>query len=196
MRLRHGDVELRPLRRRDRRRWLEVRARNHEWLEPWEATQPPGSGTGPASFGALVSTLNREAQAGRALPFVLTVRGRLAGQLTVAGVTFGAFRGANIGYWIDQNLAGRGYTSTAVALAADHCFGTLGLHRLEINIRPENERSRRVAAACGFHEEGLRERYLHIDGAWRDHLCYVMFADEVPPGGVMSILATHRQYPR
>jgi len=170
-----------------------VRTRNQAWLEPWEATQPPGVSGGPLSFGGLVASLNREAHAGRALPFVIAVRGRLAGQLTVAGITYGAHRGANVGYWIDRSLAGRGYTSTAVALAADHCFGALGLHRVEINIRPENERSRRVAIACGFAEEGTRQRYLHIDGAWRDHLCYVMFAEDVPPGGVMSILTTHRR---
>lgn len=196
VRLGHGDLELRALRRRDRRRWHEVRERNHEWLQEWEATNPPGSSVGPLSFGALVTTLHREAYAGRALPWVMTVRGRLAGQVTVSGITYGAYRGAHIGYWIDQNLAGRGYTSTAVALAADYCFEALGLHRLEINIRPENERSRRVAMACGFVEEGLRRRYLHIDGQWRDHLCYVMDADELPAGGVMSHLATHREHPR
>jgi [ribosomal protein S5]-alanine N-acetyltransferase len=144
------------------------------------------------SFSAMVSALNREGHAGRALPFVLTVRGRVAGQVTVGGITYGAYRGAHIGYWIDESLAGHGYTTKAVALAADYCFSALHLHRLEINIRPENERSRRVAEKCGFVEEGLRSRYLHIDGAWRDHICYVMFSEDVPVGGVMSIVTTHR----
>jgi ribosomal-protein-alanine N-acetyltransferase len=47
------------------------------------------------------------------------------------------------------------------------------LHRLEINIRPENEPSLRVAQKAGYLFEGLRPRYLHIDGNWRDHHCYV-----------------------
>ena len=34
----------------------------------------------------------------------------------------------------------------------------------------------------GFREEGLRPRYLHIDGAWRDHLVYALTAEEVPEG--------------
>lgn len=195
MRLRHGDLELRPLRRRDARRWHEVRARNLQWLEPWEATPPPGVPTGSLSFHSLVSTLNREATSGRALPWVMTVRGRLAGQVTVSGIGYGAYRGGQIGYWIDQSLAGRGYTSTAVAMASDYCFGTMGLHRLEINIRPENERSKAVALACGYSEEGVRRRYLHIDGEWRDHLCYVMLTEDVPHGGVMAMLTTHRKHP-
>jgi [ribosomal protein S5]-alanine N-acetyltransferase len=152
----------------------------------------PGAEETSLSFSAMVSALNREGHAGRALPFVLTVRGRIAGQVTVGGITYGAYRGAHIGYWIDESLAGHGYTTMAVALAADYCFSALHLHRLEINIRPENERSRRVAEKCGFVEEGLRSRYLHIDGAWRDHICYVMFSEDVPVGGVMSIVTTHR----
>jgi ribosomal-protein-alanine N-acetyltransferase len=44
---------------------------------------------------------------------------------------------------------------------------------MEINLRPENGASRRVAEKAGFVLEGDRPRYLHIDGAWRDHICFV-----------------------
>ncbi|WP_030559173.1 GNAT family N-acetyltransferase, partial [Streptomyces exfoliatus] len=39
-----------------------------------------------------------------------------------------------------------------------------------------------VVEKLGFREEGLRPRYLHIDGAWRDHLIYALTAEEVPDG--------------
>ena len=55
----------------------------------------------------------------------------------------------------------------------DFGLNQLALHRIEINLRPENEASRRVAEKCGYLFEGLRPRYLHIDGDWRDHLTYV-----------------------
>ena len=55
-------------------------------------------------------------------------------------------------------------------MAFDHLVGTVGLHRVEVNIRPENAASRRVVEKLGFREEGLRPRYLHIDGDWRDHV--------------------------
>jgi ribosomal-protein-alanine N-acetyltransferase len=73
---------------------------------------------------------------------------------------------------------------TAVALASDHCFD-IGLHRVEINIRPENMASRRVVEKLGFRPEGMRPALLHIDGAWRDHLAFALTAEEVP-GGLLS----------
>ena len=94
----------------------------------------------------------------------------------------GSARSAQIGYWVDKRVAGRGVIPTAVALAVDHCFFTVGLHRLEANIRPENTASRRVVEKLGFREEGIRRRHLHIDGAWRDHICYALTVEDVPGG--------------
>jgi ribosomal-protein-alanine N-acetyltransferase len=34
----------------------------------------------------------------------------------------------------------------------------------------------------GFRHEGFRERYIHINGAWRDHVCYAVTVEEVPQG--------------
>ena len=49
----------------------------------------------------------------------------------------------------------------------------LRLHRIEIALRPENVASKRVAEKAGYIFEGLRPRFLHIDGAWRDHIVFV-----------------------
>lgn len=116
------------------------------------------------------------------MPWAVTYEGGLAGQLTVAGITRGSAQFAHVGYWVDQALAGRGVIPTALALAVDHCFFVLGLHRIEVNIRPENRASLRVVEKLGFRPEGLRVRYLHIDGAWRDHLTFALTVEEVPGG--------------
>ncbi len=176
-----AEVLLRPLRRRDAARWSEVRSANAGWLAPWEATHPVESGAVP-TFGQMCRAFNREARAGRMLPFVLDVDGQLVGQVTVGSITWGSLRSAHIGYWIDRRAAGRGIMPTAVATVTDYCFLTLGLHRLEVNIRPENTASLRVVEKLGFRPEGLRERYLHIDGRWRDHLTFALTAEEVPDG--------------
>jgi ribosomal-protein-alanine N-acetyltransferase len=158
-----------------------MRQRNADWLRPWEATSP-GERSGPLGFHAMVTALRGEARAGRTLPFAVTFEGSLVGQLTVGGIQYGSLRGASIGYWIDEAHAGRGIIPTAVALATDHAFNVLRLHRVEISMRPENARSMRVAEKLGFAFEGERRAFLHIDGEWRDHLVYVLLAGEVPEG--------------
>ena len=112
----------------------------------------------------MVRRLRREARAGTTLPFVVTYDGALVGQLTVGGIVWGSLRTAFVGYWVDEAVAGRGVMPTALALAIDHCIGAVGLHRVEVNIRPENTASLRVVEKLGFRDEGVRQRYLHIDG--------------------------------
>jgi len=180
--LREGDVVLRPLRRSDARAWLDVRARNADWLVPWEATAPePPRGPAP-TFGQYVRMLQRQARRGDSLPFAIEYRGELVGQLTVSAITRGSAMSGSIGYWVSRDVAGRGIVPTAVALVVDHCFGPVGLHRLEVAIRPENAASLRVVAKLGLREEGLRERFLHIQGDWRDHRTFAVTVDEVPDG--------------
>lgn len=181
--LRHGSIRLRPLRRRDARAWREVRAANSEWLRPWESTTPDGSGF--PSFAAMVRANNQLARAGLSIPLVIEVDGRLAGQVTLACLVWGSLRSGAIGYWIDQRRAGRGLTPLAAAILCDHAMYGLGLHRIEVNIRPENTASLRVAQKLGFRDEGLRERYLYINGAWCDHRTFALTAEEYPPGGLI-----------
>jgi|SRR5215207_4502428 len=179
--LREARVALRPIARGDRDAWTSVRAVNRDWLAPWEATPPVDAGP-PMSFAAMVRNLRSQARAGSLLPFVVTLDGVLVGQLTVGGITYGSLCSAHVGYWIDARVAGRGVMPTAVALAVDHCFQMLRLHRVEVNIRPENTASLRVVAKLGFRDEGMREGYLHIAGQWRDHRSFALTAEEVPEG--------------
>jgi ribosomal-protein-alanine N-acetyltransferase len=180
--LAEGPVGLRPVRYRDAGAWAEVRERNAAWLAPWEPTPPRPDQAPPPSYRAMVRRLRRQARAGESFPWVVTYDGRLAGQLTVSGITRGSAQYAHAGYWIDRNLAGRGVIPTALALAVDHCFFVAGLHRVEVNIRPENRASLRVVEKLGLRQEGLRPRYLHIDGAWRDHLSFAVTVEEAPGG--------------
>lgn len=179
-----GEIVLRPLNRRDSRAWARARAANADWLAPWEATHPEGVGR-TLTFGAMVRGFDREARAGRMLPLVVQAGGRLVGQVTVSGIVWGSLRSGQIGYWIDRAVAGRGITPNAVAMMVDHCFFALGMHRLEVNIRPENVASLRVVEKLGFRPEGVRRRYLHIDGAWRDHATFALSPEDVP-GGLLT----------
>ena len=69
--LSRGELTLRPLRYRDRNRWLEIRRLNRDWLKPWEATSPFHSEKDLPSFFEMVNFHNREGRAGRALTLAL-----------------------------------------------------------------------------------------------------------------------------
>jgi ribosomal-protein-alanine N-acetyltransferase len=191
-RLAEGPVGLRPLRLRDAAVWSDIRRRNRDWLEPWEATPPGGEyvyATSPSTYIGMARRLTRQARRGEALPFAITYHGAFVGQLTIGNIVGGSLNSGYAGYWVDQRVAGRGVMPTALALAVDHCFSVVGLHRIEVNIRPENLPSRRVVEKLGFREEGLRIALLHIAGDYRDHLSYAMVREDVRGGLLRRWLA-------
>ena len=126
--------------------------------------------------------LRRQARQRRSLPFAVTVDGEFAGQLTVTNIVGGSARWGQVGYWVDERFAGQGVIPTAVALVVDYCLFEMGLHRIEVAIRPENAASLRVVEKLGFTEIGYAPRYLHIDGEWRDHRLFALTAEEVQGG--------------
>lgn len=199
VRLSHGPITLRPLRRRDEQDWARIRQRSGAWFRPWDSTRPPESPEPGLTFAQLVSTFTARARRGLMLPWAVEYtppgerKGVFAGQVTVSGITRGSACWAQMGYWIDPTWAGRGIIPTAVAMACDYCFDELRLHRIEIAIRPQNVNSLAVVRKLGFRYEGRRERYMHVDGAWRDHDVFVLTPEEVP-GGVLARFEDRSQH--
>jgi ribosomal-protein-alanine N-acetyltransferase len=172
----------------DRRDWRRIREHNARWLARWEATRPPGDLQQPVTFRQMVRDLRRTGREGRGLPLALLVDGAFAGQVVIGNVVREPLLSAYVGYWIGAHVAGGGAATAAVALAVDHCFSRVGLHRIEATVRPENVRSLRVLAKLGFREEGLLRRYLEVDGDWRDHLVLAVTEEDVLPDGLVGRL--------
>ncbi|HML50079.1 MAG TPA: GNAT family protein [Propionicimonas sp.] len=183
IRLEHPPVTLRPVRGGDEAAWTRIRASDPQWFRRWDSTRPPRSTDEALTFGQLVRVMNKRARAGLALPWAVDYAPpgqppRFVGQVTVSGIQRGSASWAQIGYWVDPAWAGRGIIPTAVAMACDHCFA-IGLHRIEIAIRPENTNSLAVVRKLGFRLEGRRERYMHVNGEWRDHDMFVLTVEEL-----------------
>ncbi|MET0784669.1 MULTISPECIES: GNAT family N-acetyltransferase [Microbacteriaceae] len=178
--LREGAITIRPIRLRDSRIVERELLENRRWLRQWEATSPHA----PMNFDmkASIRSLLAHARTGTGLPFIIEYNGEIAGQLNVSSITGGSLASATIGYWVSERFAGKALTPTAVALATDYCFYRLGLHRMEICIRPENAPSLRVVEKLGFRYEGLRRRFIHINGDWRDHFCFALVVEELTDG--------------
>ncbi|WP_442928139.1 GNAT family N-acetyltransferase [Microbacterium sp. No. 7] len=183
----HGPISIRLVRPRDAKPLQTELEQNRSWLRQWEATSPDGPVSLDMRSG--VRRLLQQYRDGSGVPFVMEYDGEVTGQLNVWGIARGSLSSATIGYWVSERFAGRGITPTSVALATDVCFEELRLHRMEICIRPENTKSLRVVEKLGFRYEGLRRRYIHIDGDWRDHYAFALVREEVREGVLNRWLA-------
>lgn len=187
-----GPVTLRPPRRSDAAEWSRIRVANRGWLEQWEPSSPLSwaARNSKSEFRRTLSRMRAAARAGSMLPFVICYGGRLVGQVSVSNIVRGALRSCSVGYWVDPEVAGRGITPTALALVLDHCLTEARLHRVEVDIRPENGPSLRVVEKLGLRREGYYERYLDIAGGWRDHVVFGITAEECRDGSVLSRLSS------
>jgi ribosomal-protein-alanine N-acetyltransferase len=114
----------------------------------------------------------------------------LVGVINLSEIVRGAFSSAYLGYHAFTPHARRGYLREGVGLVTVHAFGTMGLHRLNANVRPENVASVALLRNAGFRVEGSAPRYLHLDGAWRDHRPWVLLADGQPEDEVLARAGT------
>jgi ribosomal-protein-alanine N-acetyltransferase len=190
LRVAGGLVGVRPVRLRDGGVWSAIRSRDERHLAPWEPDSPGvwAQRNTVAEWPARWAALRSLGRRGLALPFAITLNGAFAGQVMIGNLIRDPLWSAYVGYWVGSHAAGRGVTTAAVALVVDHCFGPVGLHRIEATVRPENLASRRVLEKLGFREEGLLRRYLNVDGAWRDHLCFALTVEDLQVGLVERLV--------
>ncbi|MDE2592142.1 MAG: GNAT family N-acetyltransferase [Actinomycetales bacterium] len=183
LKLQHGEIVVRLVRVRDAKALEALILGHRSWLRPWEATNP--SGANSFDIKRMIRGLLRQADQMQGLPMVIEFKGELVGQLNVANILYGSVSSANIGYWISPEVAGKNITPISVALVTDYLFNIVGLHRVQIDIRPENAASLRVVEKLGFRFEGTKLAYIHINGDWRDHHSFALTAPEVE-GGLLN----------
>ena len=187
-------LRLRPLRGRDGNAWSQTRTVDEAWLKPVEPTVA-GSWASAHSAGAWHNnwrSLKRLAAEGIAVPLVVEVDGRFAGQVTLGNIQHGAVSECWIGYWVHSAYMGRGVAVAACALGTDHALGRVGLHRVTATYLPGNPASGRVLEINGYREEGFMRRNLHIDGRWRDHHFMALNADDYATTAVQRLAAAGR----
>ncbi|MEZ5161908.1 MAG: GNAT family protein [Marmoricola sp.] len=183
---------MRPLTRRDAAVWRTLRASNALAVALGCHRPHPGGGSAKHARGH-DPTHGQVGPQRENLPFVIEIDGQFVGQVNVSNVVRGSAQFASIGYWIDRAHAGQGITTRAVAMAIDHCFFEVKLHRIEIAIRPENTASLRIVEKLQIPYVGFAPRYLHIDGDWRDHKIFAITREDVPIG-VVHRLDSHQSH--
>ena len=163
----------------DREEYLALRDASREHLRAWEPTPPEGMEVfGPQVFDRVLASASTETSK----RYLIVMRGwnTIAGQVSLGNIARWPFLSCTVGYWIGAAYVRRGLMREALILALREAFGAMGLHRVEANIVPENEASKALVKSMGFRFEGLAERYLHINGQWRDHERWSLTAEEFP----------------
>jgi ribosomal-protein-alanine N-acetyltransferase len=155
-------VELHSLSEADRDEVVDAMVCSRSFHHPWIAAP-----TTPAEFDEMLE----RAEDDTFVALLIRVREdrRVAGMFNISQIFRRSFQSAYLGYCAVAGMEGRGYMTEGMGLVLDHAFGELGLHRLEANIQPGNTASIALVRRCGFVREGFSEKYLKIDGEWRDH---------------------------
>ena len=152
----------------DRESFVALRRASRSFLEPWEPIREAGfDAWGDDAFDREMRC--RQLHDQERWLIVRRADGELVGRLALTSIERGPFQNGRFGYWMGERFAGNGYMTEAIRLGVSRCFSTLGLHRVEASVMPENAPSRRVLEKAGFSFEGVSPKYLSIAGAWADH---------------------------
>ncbi|MGQ0716691.1 MAG: GNAT family N-acetyltransferase [Pseudonocardiales bacterium] len=89
---------------------------------------------------------------------------------------------ANYRVWLaGPQVFGRGYGTEITRLVLDFALGTVGLHRVSLDVFDFNLRAQRVYEKCGFRHEGRLREALHWDGQWHDELLMAVLHSDPRP---------------
>lgn len=170
-------VFLRPPHYRDYLEWAALRHDSRAFLEPWEPRWAHDE-LERSSWRARMHRYRQDFAAGTAIAYLIfeNEADLLVGGITLGNIRHGVSQSAQIGYWMGERYAGRGYMQDALRTLLVHAFNMLRLHRIEAACIPGNYPSIRVLEKAGFKREGLARSYLCINGIWHDHYIYARIA--------------------
>ena len=152
--------------------------RDQQFIEPFWASSPRSWAERhtESAWTEEVLRSRRDARRGRAVPLVIEVDGKLAGQFNIERVDRWAGFG-EIGVWIDSTYSGQGVSLAAAELLAEYAFGTLGLRRVTAPVSVGNFPAACSAEQGGMRIEGTMTSYLDVGGRRKDHDLWAITAE-------------------
>lgn len=118
---------------------------------------------------------------GSLVPLWITLKddNKIIGRVSFFNFAYGGMMSCACGYHLDKDHTGKGYMTEALKSAMAFVFDEYKMHRIEAFIVPENEPSLNLVKRVGFHYEGKRNSYMHINGRYRDHEAFYMLEDDM-----------------
>lgn len=157
---------------------LDYYIRNEEHLRQYEPTRDSSFYTYEGQKEILTESF-RQFIDGTSIDLGIFKDEKLIGKIKLSNIVYGILRNAFVGYSIDKEHQGKGYMKEALNTVCSYAFEEMGLHRLEASTLMDNSRSQGVLKACGFNELGISEKYLYINGEWRDHKIFYKVNDDL-----------------
>jgi len=162
-------LKLRPLEREDLRFVHELDNNEtvmHYWFEePYEA------------FVELCDLYDKHIHDQSERRFVIECGQQMAGLVELVEINH-IHRRAEFQIIIAPACQGKGYATTATALAMDYAFTVLNLYKLFLIVDCANARAIQVYRKLGFQEEGILHQEFFVDGQYRDVYRMAVFQPE------------------
>lgn len=171
VRLKANNINLKILTPDDTIDLLEYYIRNKQHLKPYEPKREDSFYSIEAQHQILMDNYKQFIN-GTAACFGIYKDKKFIGKIQISGVIYGVFKSGIIGYSMDREYEGRGYMKEALAKIIEYAFKEMELHRLEASTLIDNKKSQSVLKGCGFKELGVNEKYLFINGEWKDHITF------------------------
>ncbi|QAA30243.1 GNAT family N-acetyltransferase [Clostridium manihotivorum] len=176
LKLKGRRIELRNLTPEHTSQLLEFYIRNEKHLKTFEPARDKSFYTYDTQLSILLESY-KQFMNGSSIDFGIFLNSELIGKIKLSNIVLGVFKSGILGYSMDEKHCGLGYMKEAVNLLIDYCFNDMGLHRLEASTLVDNLKSQNVLLKCGFKKIGLNEKYLFINGEWRDHITFCKIND-------------------
>lgn len=156
---------------------LEYYKKNKEYLAPFE----PARDSNFYTLENQVSLLNesyKQLLNGTSIDMGIFKEDKLIGKIKLSNIVYGSLKSGILGYSIDKEEQGHGYMRESVNLFLKYIFEECDLHRVEASAMVDNIKSRNVLSGCGFKLVGVNEKYLLINGRWKDHATYYLIKED------------------
>jgi ribosomal-protein-alanine N-acetyltransferase len=103
----------------------------------------------------------------------------IIGNVCFSNIIMGNFKSCYMSYKLDESEINKGYITEAIKKCISIMFNDFGLHRIEVNIIPRNERSLRIMEKLNFTREGFSKSYLKINDVWEDHVHFAKYNKDI-----------------
>jgi ribosomal-protein-alanine N-acetyltransferase len=142
----------------------------------WDPERPLDYYTAASQRQRIERSLVQHAES-EAWPAVVLAGDVVIGRVTAQNLLLGAWRKAELGYWIASPYQGQGHATRAVSLMVELMTSELELHRAEAYTQMDNLGSHYVLRRNGFLPYGVARSRIFTAGQWRDEILWERLLD-------------------